>query len=66
MKSDARIWEIAADLIVQEGAAAEGQAAKLANLMLDHGDPERQIEWLRVRTAIVLLREPPADAISWR
>jgi hypothetical protein len=30
--------------------------------MLDHGDRERQVEWLRVRTAIVLLREPPDDA----
>ena len=59
MKSDAGIWSIAADMIAQHGVTAERETIKLANLMLDHGDRERQVEWLRVWTAIVLLRLAP-------
>jgi len=59
MKSDAGIWQIAADMITRHGAVAEQTAVKLANLMLDRGDHERQVEWLRVWTAIVLLRAQP-------
>ena len=56
MKSDAGIWRVAADMIAQHGPVAENEAVRLANLMLDAGDRERQIEWLRVWTAIVLIR----------
>lgn len=56
MKSDAEIWRIAADMIARHGAEAEREAIKLANLMLDHDDHDRQAEWLRVWTAIVWIR----------
>ncbi len=62
MKADAAIWQVAADMITQDGAVAELVAVKLANLMLDHGDRERQVEWLRVWTAIVLLRQSAVAA----
>ena len=55
MKADLELWQVAADLITQHGPAAELEAIRLANLMLEHGDRERQVEWLGVRTAIVLL-----------
>jgi hypothetical protein len=56
MKTEAAIWQVAADMIRQDGDIAELVAVNLANLMLDQGDRERQVEWLRVWTAIVLLR----------
>jgi hypothetical protein len=55
MKSHAVIWHIAAQII--EGNEAEGAAIECSNLMLDHGERDRQAEWLRVRTAIVILRD---------
>lgn len=64
MKSDAGIWQIAADMITRYGPGAEREALKLANLMLDHGDPARQVEWLRVWTAIVLIRAQPAPTVQ--
>jgi len=62
LKSDAEIWQVAADMITQDGAVAELAAVELANLMLDRGDHERQVEWLRVWTAIVLLRQSSVAA----
>jgi hypothetical protein len=62
MKSDVGIWQVAADMITQDGSAAELVAVKLANLMLDYGDRERQVEWLRIWTAIVLLRQSTVAA----
>ena len=55
MKANAEVWQIAADLMVRYGPAAEQEAIRLANLMLERGDRERQVEWLRVWTVIVLL-----------
>ena len=55
VKADIELWQLAADFIAQRGPAAEQEAISLANLMLERGDRERQVEWLRVRTAIVLL-----------
>ena len=37
MKSDARIWRIAADMIAQYGSVAEDKAVGLANLKLMSG-----------------------------
>jgi hypothetical protein len=54
-KGDLGLWQIAADLMAQHGPAAEQEAVRLANLMLERGDRERQVEWLRVWTVIVLL-----------
>jgi hypothetical protein len=55
VRADIELWQVAADLIAQHGPAAEREAISLANLMLERGDRERQVEWLRVGTAIVLL-----------
>jgi len=54
-KRDLGLWQIAADLMVRYGPAAEQEAIRLANLMLERGDREKQVEWLRVWTVIVLL-----------
>ena len=62
MKTEAAIWQVAADMIRQDGDIAELVAVNLANLMLDQGDRERQVEWLRVWTAIVLLRQSAVAA----
>jgi len=57
MKSDAVILQIAAEMIEEHGSEAVRAAIEFANLMLDLGERDRQVEWLRVRTAIVLLRD---------
>ncbi len=57
MKSDAVILQIAIQMIGQHGSEAEGAAIEFANLMLDHNERDKQVEWLRVRTAIVILSD---------
>jgi hypothetical protein len=64
MKSDAEIWLVAADMIAQHGSEAENEAIRLANLMFDARDHTRQGEWLRVLTAIGLLRTEPATSAA--
>jgi hypothetical protein len=44
MKADAGIWEVAAEMIAKHGPRAEGEAANLADRMLERGDRKRQIE----------------------
>jgi hypothetical protein len=56
MKSDSRIWRIATEMIAQYGSVAEDKAVGLANLMLNSGDRKGQIEWLRIWTAIIVMR----------
>ena len=66
MKSDALIFYISAEMIAEHGAEAEQAALELAAFMRDLGECERQAEWLRVRTAIVRLRDQSgvaADAV---
>jgi hypothetical protein len=57
--SEREIWEAAKLLISQHGDAAEIEAARQADLMLDRGDREEQVVWLRIRRAIVQLQAPP-------
>ena len=57
MKSNAVISHIAAEMISEHGSEAEQAALELAAFMRDLGECERQAEWLRVRTAIVCLRD---------
>ena len=64
MKADAGIWEIAAEMIAKHGPRAESEAASLANRMLEHGDRKRQIEWLRVLTAIGFIRTQLARSVA--
>jgi hypothetical protein len=63
MKSDSLISHIAEQMIAEHGLDAEQAAIELANLMLDLGERQRQVEWLRVRIAIVMLRGQSASAV---
>ena len=52
MISDLDIWR-AANLLIRRGEAdAELIAGRVAELMLDLGDPEGQLVWMRIRCAI--------------
>ena len=60
MIADIDICRAANLLIRQRGADAEIEAARLADLMLDRGDREGQLVWMRIGRAIVELQAPPA------
>ena len=47
-------------LIQQHGENAEIEAARKADLMLDRGDRDGQLVWMRIRRAIVELQARPA------
>jgi hypothetical protein len=53
------IWRAATLLIKQHGEDAEIIAAQRADLMLDRGDREGQLVWLRIRRAIAELQAVP-------
>jgi hypothetical protein len=59
MVSDLDVWRAANPLIRQHGAEAELEAARLHDLMLERGDEEGRLTWLRIRRAIEALREAP-------
>ena len=59
MISNLDIWRAASLAIRQHGADAELEAAKHADLMLDRGDRDGQLVWLRIRRAIVELLAAP-------
>ena len=59
MISDLDIWRAANLLIRKHGADAELEAAKRADLMLEGGDRDGQLDWLRIRRAIVELLAVP-------
>jgi len=61
MISDLDIWRAANLLIAQHGDLAEIEACRLADLMLDRGDCDGELLWLRIRRAIVELQAPPAE-----
>jgi hypothetical protein len=63
MKSDALISHIAAQMVAEHGLDAERAAIELSGLMINLGERERQVEWLRVRIAIVMLRGQSASAV---
>ena len=59
MVDELEIWRAANLLIRQHGADAEIEAARKADLMLDRGDRDGQLVWLRIKRAIVELQAPP-------
>jgi hypothetical protein len=63
MISDLDIWRAANLLIKQHGSLAELEACRLADLMLDRGDRDGQLVWLRIRRAIAELEAPPTGAV---
>jgi hypothetical protein len=57
--SDLDIWRTANLLIRQYGADAEIEAARRADQMLDRGDRDGQLVWMRIRRAIAEQQAPP-------
>jgi hypothetical protein len=62
MTSDRDIWRAANMLIIRCGDLAEIEACRLADLMLDRGDRDGELLWLRVRRTIAELQAPPAGS----
>jgi hypothetical protein len=60
MIPDLDIWRAATLLIQQQGDEAEIVAAQRADLMLDRGDRDGQLVWLRIRRAITELQATPS------
>jgi hypothetical protein len=60
MISDLDIYRAANLLIRQHGVDAELVAVQRADLMLDRGDGDGQLVWMRIRRAIVELQLPAA------
>jgi len=62
MISEIEIWRPANLLIRQHGtdADAEIEAAQKADLMLDRGDRDGHVVWMRIIRAIAALMTPPA------
>ena len=56
MTPDMDIWRAANLVIKQHGGNAVIVAAQRADLMLERGDPEGRLVWLRIRRAIAELQ----------
>jgi hypothetical protein len=65
MASDLDIWRAANLLIRKHGANAELEAAKRADLMLDRGDDDGRLLWVRIRRAIEDLQTPSAGRLNF-
>jgi hypothetical protein len=59
MISDLDIWRAANLLIRQHGDLADVEASRRSDLMLDRGDRDGQLVWLRIRRAIAALQARP-------
>ena len=59
MTPDIDIWRAANLIMKQHGENAEIVAAQRADQMLERGDPERRLVWLRIRRAFAELRTAP-------
>jgi hypothetical protein len=59
MIPDRDVWRAANLLIREHRADAEVVAARRADEMLERGDREGQLVWLRIRRAIVELQAAP-------
>ncbi len=60
MISDLDIYRAANLLIDRHGADALIAAARLVDLMLDRGDRDGQLVWLRIKRAIDALQAAPS------
>jgi hypothetical protein len=58
--SDLDIWRAANLLIVKLGVGAEFEAARMADVMLERGDRDGKLVWLRIKQAIVELQAEPS------
>jgi hypothetical protein len=66
MVFDLDIWRAANLLIKSHGANAELEAARRQDLMLDRGDDEGRLVWVRIRRAIEALQAPAGGEASLR
>ena len=64
MITDRDIWRAANLLIGEHKADAEIVAARRADEMLERGDREGQLVWLRIRQAIVELQAIPVGKLN--
>ena len=62
MTLDIDIWRAANLIMKQHGENAEIVAAQRADLMIERGDPEGRVVWLRIRRAIAELQVAPSGA----
>ena len=58
MISDLDVYRAANLLLKQHGERAELEACRLADMMLDRGDRDGQLAWLRIKRAIAELQAP--------
>ena len=63
MISELDLWRAANLLIREHGENAELEAARLTDLMLERGDRDGQLVWMRIQRAIAELQAPPTGAV---
>ncbi len=63
MISDLDIYRAANLLLERHGANAMVEAAKRIDTMLDRGDMDGRLLWLRIKRAIEALQAPPSGSI---
>jgi hypothetical protein len=66
MIPDRDIWRAANLLIREHAAEAEIVAARRVVEMLERGDRDGQLAWVRIRRAIVELQPAPVGKPRWR
>jgi hypothetical protein len=59
VQPDLDIWRAANLLMRQQGADADIEAARKADLMLERGDRDGQLVWMRIRRAVANLQAAP-------
>jgi hypothetical protein len=64
MIPDRDIWRAANLLIREHGADAEIVAARRADEMLERGDRDGQLVWIRIRRAIADLQAAPVGKLN--
>jgi hypothetical protein len=60
--SDLGVWRATNLLIRRHREDAELEAARRADLMLDRGDRDGQLVWLKIMRAIAVLRAAPSGS----
>ena len=63
MVAELEIWRAAVLVINRYGAAAEAEADNRAEMLLDRGDREGVVLWLRIKRAIVEWQAGPSGPI---
>jgi hypothetical protein len=64
MVSEFDIWRAANLLIGQHGDGAASEATRRAGRMLDRGDDDDRLVWMRIRRAIKALQAQPSGRLN--